>query len=242
MEESIRNIKAELAKSCDGFLLHTFRESHQTKVLKVKRENLDNDELFIWMDYSENYSCKYHREVQSHYYGASREQVTLHTGVAYQHGKKQAFCTVSKSHRHDPPAILAHLSPILQKFVTPDIKKIHFQSDSPSTQYRNKTWFYVLSHHLPAMYPRIEIIVHNYSEAGHGKAPPDGVGACVKTVADDAVKNGDDVASFDALVALLMKKCTNIIIETVSEESIEKVEKTFLRSLKLLKVPWMYIS
>jgi len=45
MEESIRNIKAELAKSCDGFLLHTFRESHQTKVLKVKRENLDNDEL-----------------------------------------------------------------------------------------------------------------------------------------------------------------------------------------------------
>ena len=37
----------------------------------------------IVIDFSENYTCKQNRSVQSAHFGASNQQITLHTGVAY---------------------------------------------------------------------------------------------------------------------------------------------------------------
>lgn len=84
-------------------------------------------------------------EIQAHHFGASQNQITLHTGVLYIGSKEQviSFCTVSSCNRHDPSAIWAHLSPIMKsiKQTDPNIDTLHFFSDGPSTQYKQKNNF-----------------------------------------------------------------------------------------------------
>ena len=37
----------------------------------------------IVIDFSENYYCKYSAEIQSVHFGASKKQISLHTGVFF---------------------------------------------------------------------------------------------------------------------------------------------------------------
>lgn len=72
--------------------------------------------------------------------------------------------------------ILKKLIPQL-KTVYPAMSKIHYLTDSPTSQYRNKTIFKVLTDHnddfgVEAMW--------NYLESGHGMGPCDGLGASIK--------------------------------------------------------------
>lgn len=81
-------------------------------------------------------------------------------------------------------AILRKLVPEL-KSIVPEVKYIHYFTDSPTSQYRNKTIFHILTQHekefgIPASW--------HYFEAGHGKGPCDGVGGTTKRMADEAVK------------------------------------------------------
>jgi hypothetical protein len=81
------------------------------------------------------------------------------------------------------------------------ITKVHFISDSPSGQYRNRTNAFLLS------------LIHNrgftgatwnFCECGHGKGAPDGVGAAVKRRADKCVADGTaNVLCAADLVALI---------------------------------------
>ena len=58
-------------------------------------------------------------------------------------------------------------------------------SDGPTTQYRCKDNFYMLSKvPIELGYQRIN---WSFMEAGHGKGAPDGIGAVVKREADRAV-------------------------------------------------------
>lgn len=82
-------------------------------------------------------------------------------------------------------AILRKVIPRLQELV-PQLSPVHYWTDSPTSQYRNKTMFSVVGEHA-------EIFegIHaqwNYFEAGHGKGPCDGIGGTVKRMADNAVK------------------------------------------------------
>lgn len=100
------------------------------------------------IDFSENYCCKYDKEIQSVHVGPIQTQVTLHTGVVYFKGEcTLSFCTVSDYNKHGPPAIWAHLKPILAhvKDVHSTIDTVYFVSDGPTTQYRCKANFYLLS-------------------------------------------------------------------------------------------------
>lgn len=47
------------------------------------------------------------------HFGASKVQVTLHTGVIFFKGGQQSFCTFSPSNIHEPHAIWAQLMPII---------------------------------------------------------------------------------------------------------------------------------
>lgn len=46
-------------------------------------ENISEGEVLVRVDFSENYACKYFTEAQSVHFGASRQQVSIHTGVLY---------------------------------------------------------------------------------------------------------------------------------------------------------------
>ncbi|KAI0224425.1 hypothetical protein LSAT2_024589, partial [Lamellibrachia satsuma] len=103
-----------------------------------KRAMESDTECTIHIDFSENYTCGYSREIQSIIFGASHQQATLHTGVLYLKGKTTSFCTISNSLRHDPVAIWAHLEPMFEhaKGTQPQLDTVHFVSDGPATQYR----------------------------------------------------------------------------------------------------------
>lgn len=73
------------------------------------------------------------------------------------------------------------------KKLVPDVTAIHFWTDSPSSQYRNKTIFDLVCH----FEKRYSVLASwHYFECGHGKGPCDGVGGTTKRNADNAVKQG----------------------------------------------------
>lgn len=67
------------------------------------------------------------------------------------------------------------------------VKTVHYLTDSPTSQYRNKTIFQFVSQHFNEFGVNAR---WNYLESGHGKGPCDGLGASVKRSAGDAVKHG----------------------------------------------------
>ena len=128
---------------------HVFNITHQYRELSKLKENISENECILHIDFSENYACKIETEVQGMHFGASRNQVSLHTGVMYiKDLKPSSFCSISESTRHDPPSIWAHLQPVIDEIKTkfPLVNMLHCISDGPTTQYRSKTNFYLIKH------------------------------------------------------------------------------------------------
>ena len=73
------------------------------------------------------------------------------------------------------------------KSKVPIVSKVFYWTDSPSSQYRNKTSFYIVSAHAELF----GVSAHwNYWECGHGKGACDGIGGTAKRMADMSVRQG----------------------------------------------------
>lgn len=243
-KELVRCSKIELVKHFQLLLFplmkHINNRNYQYKTLDDLKRNLNEREVVVHIDFSENFCCKYSAEVQSMHFGGSRQQLSLHTVVTYYRiGEDlltQSICTVSPSLSHDPPAILEHLKPVF-KIISekvPDLSVIHFISDSPSTQYRNCKMFYIIGCDFQKYLPTtLKYIIWNYTEAGHGKGAPDGIGGCVKRTADSLISMGQDISSFEMFMSLLPPNVKKIIILPVTGENIKNY--IFPDSLKTFK-------
>ena len=117
--------------------------------------------------------------------------VTLHPAVSYMFHEDimnipaECLCLKSSGIIRPPIATVFAIMKRLvseMKTVTPDLKHIHYYTDSPTSQYRNKSIFYIVSGHKSLFGVSAS---WNYFEAGHGKGPCDGVGGSVKRMADD---------------------------------------------------------
>ena len=176
-------------KEVKQFRGHARRVKIQYEQLKLLKENLPEDQAIVQMDFAENYTCQSLEEVQSAYWNAS--MVTLHPAVAYYRSedgplshKSRVF--VSDELGHNSATVYAFLKELISNLKTmlPNLKHIHYYTDSPTSQYRNKTIFYLLSRHKELF----DVTASwNYFEAGHGKGPCDGVGGSLKRMADEAV-------------------------------------------------------
>ena len=209
---------------------HIYNIRHQYKALQTLREGLLDNEIIIHMDFSENYSCKYAKEIQSIHFGASQVQVTLHTGLVYW-GRDVlfSFCTTSDYNKHHPAAIWAHTKHVLQRVqsICPAVDTVYFVSDGPTTQYRNKQNFYLL---CTLFYDwGFKSANWNFLEAGHGKGPADGIGAVIKRSADAAVLNGADITNASSLCEALT---TTVNLSIVTEEEVLDIEKTLPADLR----------
>ena len=189
LKEFISSFKREI----EEFREHVSRVNAQYSAQHFLKENLKVGHVAIHMDFSEDYNCRSQDEVQSAYW--NNISVTLHPVIVY-HSKSinedvavKSFVVISNESRHDARFVYATIGKIVaevQKLV-PDITFYHYFTDSPTSQYRNKTIFKVISCHeeyfgAPAAW--------NYSEAGHGKGPCDPIGGTTKRQADHAVKHG----------------------------------------------------
>lgn len=223
----LRVLIEEYKETLTNFLSHEGKILHQYIAIRELKSKLKYNEAIIHMDFSENYNVKYFEEIQSFHFGGSRKQITLHTVVVYlkieDDIKCKSFCTISDSLLHNVAAIWAHLYPIL-KSLPDNINVFHFLSDSPATQYRNKCMFYFLRNHLKEIYP-INYFTWNYSETGHGKGAPDGIGGVCKRIADREVANGKDIPDITVLLSVLQEKCLNIQFYQINTSDIEEMSK-----------------
>lgn len=192
---------------------------------------MTKDQVLIQLDFSENYSYKYESEEQSFHFGGSTKQVTLHTNSLsfrdddYGPLKTKSFCTLSESLNHGPSAIIAHLKPVFNylKTTKPSLKGIHFLSDSPSSQYRNKALFYVFSNLNKQIFPSTVYSSWNYYEAGYDTGKPDGIGGTVKRSADRLVAEGKDVDKFELSIDFLKQNLMKI--EIIIKEETDSIRR-----------------
>ena len=223
------------------FKKHVFNIRNQYQAYKNIRENLCSAEALIHIDISENYACKYSAEVQSMHFGASHQQASLHTGVLYvrladeSSSKTLPFCSISASRRHDPPGIWAHLDPVLDWLCDefPSVTTLHIFSDGPTTQYRQKANFYLLST-IPFQRGFTAITWH-FFEAGHGKGAPDGVGGSLKRAADRVLKLGGDIPNATALYQTLLKGGTSVRLFFIEEDEMHKFATMLPQEMKAVK-------
>jgi len=178
------------------FVSHVYHIRHQF-VEYLKMKSGPECHAVIICDFSENYANKYSRAPQSTHFGASHQQSTLHTGVAYFNNKEKvlSFATVSDSYQHDPVAIWCYMKPVFKWLLAdqPQLTSIHVFSDGPSTQYKNKTNFFLTSYYKDILDCEIESLTWNYFESGHGKGAADAIGGTLKRIADDSVNKGADI-------------------------------------------------
>lgn len=228
---SVSKIVTEFESNIMNYLKHRGRAYHQYKIISELKNDLKTNEALIHMDFSENYNLKYAEEIQAFHFGGSRQQISLHTVVMYTNDggklKKECYCTLSECLYHNVPGIWAHLDPILKSLLEryPMIDTLHFVSDSPATQYRNKTMFFFLAVEFSNLYPKIRKLSWNYLEAGHGKGAPDGVGGVTKRTADRLVAQGHDIASFNTLVTALSANIKGVTYLTVDASDVKKISE-----------------
>ncbi|XP_069139329.1 uncharacterized protein [Argopecten irradians] len=176
----------------EDFEDHVGRVQHQYQELRKLRQNLPIGEVVVWMDFAENYQCSSVEEVQSAYWNAA--MVSLHTMVVYYRPDEdergmQSYVAISDVLSHNAVSVYAVLLKLIPhiKGLVPNLSTIHYLTDSPTSQYRNKTIFRLISMHKDEFGVSAR---WNYLESGHGKGPCDGLGASVKRGADDFVKHG----------------------------------------------------
>ena len=147
--------------------------------------------------------------------------VTLHPAVAYYRSadgllshKSKVF--VSDELGHNSATVYAFLKELISNLKTmlPNLKHIHYYTNSPTSQFRNKTIFYLLSRHKELFNVTAS---WNYFEAGHGKGPCDGIGGSVKRMSDEAVQqqkvniqDAPDVFCLDTTTSIIQLRCLHL--------------------------------
>ena len=190
-EESRYQFIEKFQTELNSFREHVQRVAIQYAEIRRLKQVIPSKHAICQMDFAENYTCANADEVQSAYF--DKGMVTLHPVVLYFRCTDDAelthksFVFVSDETAHNAATVYAFLQELIPKIKdqVPGVEVIHYITDSPTSQYRNKSIFYTVSEH------------HNlygitatwtYMEAGHGKGPCDGVGGTAKRMADEAIK------------------------------------------------------
>lgn len=142
---TVQHLLECLENDLQKYLPHRYRIYHQYSALESLKVNLTDNSALVHVDFSENFTCKYSKEITQVHFGASNVQATLHDGIVYTNGKAQAFCSISSSNVHEAPGVWAHLTPVLRHIrdSNPGVDTLHLLTDGPSSQYKNKTSFFL---------------------------------------------------------------------------------------------------
>ena len=134
------------------------------------------------MDFAEIFSCASMDEIQSTYWNAT--SVTLHPVFVYYRSDNDSiehknFIYVSDINHHNSTAVLTILQKLMYelKQLFPDANFVHYWTDNPSSQYRNRFIFDTVLRHEELLGLKAR---WNYFESGHGKGTCDGLAPTYK--------------------------------------------------------------
>ena len=192
IEKGKDEFKDKMRTQFSEFKEHVSRVKAQYSAVRKMKDQLPANHVLIQMDFAENYSCQNLDEIQSAYWNTT--MVTLHPTIVYHRQPDgslvhSSYVFVSEVLQHNSSMVQTILKDLMEtlKVSHPDITRIHFWTDSPTSQYRNKSIFDAVNS-FDSKY-RVKASWH-YFEAGHGKGPCDGIGGTTKRNADNAVKQG----------------------------------------------------
>ena len=215
------------------FESHVDRMKKQYEQIRHLKQNLPTHHMILQLDFAENYSCRSLEEVQSAYF--NQTSVTLHPIVVYYKDDTaelthKSYIIVSDEMSHKASTVMTFIDDIISelKKLDPLLNTIHYWSDSPSSQYRNKYIFNLIANHHE-MYD-IHAVWNNF-ESGHGKGPYDGLGGSCKRLADEAIRCGkyviQDAKSFFkwAQVSNMKNVCFRFVSGSKCSEKEQTVSK-----------------
>ena len=218
------------------FKRHWFTYLKQARLFRECKSKLKANECVIHVDFSENYNCKYHGEVQSVHFGASHQQASLHTVVIHTaYSEPVCLCTVSASLDHGPCGIWAHLKPVLEYVLEtfPQVKHVNFWSDGPTAQYKQKKNFARIC--ADPFKFGFDSVSWNYFESAHGKGAVDGVGATVKRTADFAARHGKDVNTPQKMFDVVKEAVKTVKLFFIKDDEFEDSARQMPTDLQPVK-------
>lgn len=207
---------------------HCSRVETQYAMLRVLKQKLKPlEEATVQCDYAENRKCSYQDEISAVFY--DQNLITLHPKVVhYRDGKGNlqhtSFVGVTEEGKHCAPTTLSFIEKFMPEIrsLLPDLAVVHYITDSPSSQYRNKTVAAIVACH-PFLFDITS--TWSYLESGHGKGPCDGVGGAIKKLADNSVKRGKTITSVDEFVIVLASQETKMKMIRVTSKEVEQMRK-----------------
>lgn len=231
ISSTVQKLKMALFEDIPAMKKHLYGIYSYNKLKKELKDNLHENEVMIQIDFSENYTTKYANEIQSTHF--AKKQISIHTGVYYLRNsdlKSKSFATVSDNLDHQAHAIWAHMKPILRTILkNKQIDTLHFYSDGPTSQYRNRTNVTLWIQTLINDFQQVTKSTWTFSEAGHGKGPMDGVGGYLKRTADRHVLMGNDVRTASEFSNLF--KNDAIEVKVIPEEDVMEEKNSVPNSL-----------
>ena len=163
---------------------HYYNKRVQSAKYKHMIDNLEEGEILVHVDYSENYNNKQQDEIKSAYYG--HEQFTIYTVCVYSTERdivsnktkvvvnNLAFVTPDNVHSCEVTFVL-NKTILLNMKSLKTFTKVIFWSDGCSAQFRSQFAFQLLT-----QFDKELSIEWHFFEANHGKGAVDGIGGTVK--------------------------------------------------------------
>jgi len=222
------------------FVDHNHRANHQYAEQRRCKQQLKPGECLVQVDFIQNYACLVQDAAQSSFF--DQTQVTVHASVVYyreeEEGdlKHKSFVHASPVNTHNAAMVCA----ILDKLWTEDFREekerlgihtVHYYSDSPFSQYRNKWMFNFVATHQRKYGIKA---TWDYFETGHGKGPCDGVGGSIKRLADDAQKFGKRIQDAEDFVKWAAESdSVSYLVSYISQERFDqfKADYEYLKTI-----------
>ena len=183
---------------------HCFRITmigEEIRSLKHTMEPLK--EATVQVDYAENWAVKYNMQISAAFY--DNDQVSMHPMVIHYRAEEgtletHSYVGISAEGSHTFATSLTFILRMLEMLqeMLPQLEVVHFISDGPSSQYRNRTVVEAIKRFQELSQLKCS---WTWLEAGHGKGPCDGVGGGLKKKADNLVKGGAVIRNTKELVS-----------------------------------------
>lgn len=95
--------------------------------------------------------------------------------------------------------------------------------------------FKIVAKDISGLLPNVKQITWNFSESGHGKGIPDGVGGTTKRTADNCLAHGADITTVNSFVGEVSLKCPSIFVRAVSDEEMKEAQMINVDNLSPFK-------
>ena len=239
-EAEVAQFMEDFLKKYVLFVKHASNATHQYRQQRRLKQNLKYGECIVQVDFIQNYMCLLADAAQSSFF--DQTQVTIHASCVYFKRtpdgpvEHQSFVHVSPMNHHHAGMIRAILTQLWETDFKDmkeelNIKKVHYYSDSPFSQYRNKYMFDFVCEHERMFGMKA---TWDYFESGHGKGPCDGVGGTIKRMADQAIKHGAQIQNAEDFYEWGRKNVRAFIVRYISKDYFNQHTAQYLELDKTL--------